>query len=114
MIRLIPACLNVAFKINSLTAVTPELIVSDYITTGRQLGRTKAVLSCVTPQEGAWSGGSEAWLPNPSSLTYFNRNGRVKGLGETSWYEWRHLSDMESREFECFQDAWSGKQHVKY
>ena len=64
----------------------PKLIASDYITTERPLGRTKAAHSCVTPQ-GAWSGISEAWFPNPSSLTYFNRNGRVRGLEKTSWYE---------------------------
>ena len=86
MIKLILSCLNASFKklIVGLQ-VHPKLIASDYINTGRSLGRTKAVHSCVTPQ-GAWSGGSEAWLPNPSSLTYFNRNGRVRGLGKTSWY----------------------------
>ena len=39
----------------------------------------------MTPQ-GARSGSSEAWLPNPSNVTYFNRNCRVRGLGKTSWY----------------------------
>ena len=86
MINLIIACLNVSFKkLIVWLQLNPKLIASDYITTGRPLGRTKGVHSCVTPQ-GALSGGCEAWLANPSSLTYFNTNGRVSGLGETSWY----------------------------
>ena len=86
MIKLIISCLNVSFKkLIVWLQLHPKLIASDYITTGRPLGRTKGVHSCVTPQ-GALSGGCEAWLANPSSLTYFNTNGRVSGLGETSWY----------------------------
>ena len=87
MIKLIISCLNVSFKkLIVWLQLHPKLIAYDYITTGRPLGRTKGVHSCVTPQ-GALSGGCEAWLANPSSLTYFNTNGRVSGLGETSWYE---------------------------
>ena len=87
MIKLIISCLNVSFKkLIVWLELHPKLIASDYITTGRPLGRTKGVHSCVTPQ-GALSGGCEAWLANPSSFTYFNTNGRVSGLGETSWYE---------------------------
>ena len=86
MIKLIISCLNVSFKkLIVWLQLHPKRIASDYITTGRPLGRTKGVHSCVTPQ-GALSGGCEAWLANPSSLTYFNTNGRVSGLGETSWY----------------------------
>ena len=86
MIKLIISWLNVSFKkLIVWLQLHPKLIASDYITTGRPLGRTKGVHSCVTPQ-GALSGGCEAWLANPSSLTYFNTNGRVSGLGETSWY----------------------------
>ena len=86
MIKLIISCLNVSFKkLIVWLQLHPKLIASDYITTGRPLGRTKGVHSCVTPQ-GALSGGCEAWLADPSSLTYFNTNGRVSGLGETSWY----------------------------
>ena len=86
MIKLIISCLNVSFKkLIVWLQLHPKLIASDYITTGRPLGRTKGVHSCVTPQ-GALSGGCEAWLANPSSLTYFNTNGRVSGLGENSWY----------------------------
>ena len=84
-IKLIISCLNVSFKkLIVWLQLHPKLIASDYITTERPLGRTKGVHSCVTPQ-GAWGGGSEAWLANPSSLTYFNTNGRVSGLGKTSW-----------------------------
>ena len=87
MIKLIISCLNVSFKkLIVWLQLHPKLIASDYITTGRPLGRTKGVHSCVTPQ-GALSGGCEAWLANPSSLTYFNTNGRVSGLGVTSWYD---------------------------
>ena len=87
MIKLIISCLNVGFKkLIVWLQLYPKLIASDYITTGRPLGRTKAVHSCVTPQ-GAWSRGSEAWLADPSGLTYFNRNGRVRGLGKSSWYD---------------------------
>ena len=86
MIKLIISCLNVSFKkLIVWLQLYPKLIASDYITTGRPLGRTKAVHSCVTPQ-GAWSRGSEAWLADPSGLTYFNRNGQVRGLGKSSWY----------------------------
>ena len=86
MIKLIIFCLNVSFKkLIVRLQLHPKLIASDYITTGRPLGRTKGVHSCVTPQ-GAWGDCSEAWLANPSSLTYFNTNGRVSGLGKTSWY----------------------------
>ena len=82
MIKLIISCLNVSFKkLIVWLRLHPKLIASDYITTGRPLGRTKGVHSCVTPQ-GALSGGCEAWLANPSSLTYFNTNGRVGGLGK--------------------------------
>ena len=89
MIKLIISCFNVSFKkLIVWLQLHPKLIASDYITTGRPLGRTKGVHSCVTPQ-GALSGGCEAWLANPSSLTYFNTNGRVSGLGETSWYAWQ-------------------------
>ena len=85
MIKLIISCLNVNFKkLIVWLQLYPKLIASDYITTGRPLGRTKAVHSCLTPQ-GAWSRGSEAWLADPSGLTYFNRNGRVRGLGKASW-----------------------------
>ena len=84
MIKLIISWLNGSFKkLIVWLQLHPKLIASDYITTGRPLGRTKGVHSCVTPQ-GALSGGCEAWLANPSSLTYFNTNGRVSGLGETS------------------------------
>ena len=87
MIKLTISCLNVSLKkLIVWLQLHPKLIASNYITTGRPLGRTKAVHSCVTPK-GTWSGGSEAWLPNPSSLTYFNRNGRVRILGKTSWYD---------------------------
>ena len=56
MIKLIISCLNVSFKkLIIWLQLPPKLIASDYITTGRPLGRTKAVHSCVTPQ-GAWSG----------------------------------------------------------
>ena len=94
MIKLIISCLNASFK-KSLVwlQLHPKLIASDYITTGGPLGRTKGVHSCVTPW-GAWSGGSEAWLANPSSLTYFNTNGRVSGLGKTSWYGEIVLKDV--------------------
>ena len=86
MIKLIISCLNVSFKkLKVWLQLHTKLIASDYITTGRPMGRTKSVHSFVTPQ-GACSGGSEAWLANPSSLTYFNSNGRVSGLGKTSWY----------------------------
>ena len=86
MIKLMILCLNVSFKkLIVWLQLHPKLIAYDYITTGRPLGRTKGVHSCVTPQ-GALSGGCEAWLEHPSSLTYFNTNGRVTGLGETSWY----------------------------
>ena len=87
MIKLIISCLNVKFKkLIVWLQLHPKLIASDYITTVRPLGRTKAVHSCVTPR-GARGEGSEAWLANPSSLTYFNTNGRVSGLGKTSWYD---------------------------
>ena len=39
---------------------------------------------CDSPGSLEW--GSGAWLANPSSLTYFNTNGRVSGLGKASWY----------------------------
>ena len=88
MIKLIISCLNVSFKkLIVWLQLHPKLIASDYLTNGRPLGRRKGVHSCVTPQ-GAWSGGSEAWLANLSSLTYFNTNGWVSGLGKTSWYEY--------------------------
>ena len=81
MIKLIISCLNVSFKkLTIWLQPPPKLIAPDYITTGRPLGRKKGIHSCVTPQ-GAWSVGSEAWLANPSSFTYFNRNGQVRGLG---------------------------------
>ena len=87
MIQLIISWFNVSFKkLVIWLQLPPKLIAFEYITTGRPLGRTKAVHPCMTPQ-GVWSVGSEAWLANPSSLTYFNRNGRVRGLGKTSWYE---------------------------
>ena len=87
MIKLIISSLNVSFKkLIVWLQLHPKLIASDYITTVRPLGRTKGVHSCVTPQ-GAWGGGNEAWLTNPSSLTYFNTNGRVRALGKTSSYE---------------------------
>ena len=93
IIKLTISCLNVSLKkLIVWLQLHPKLIASDYITTGRPLGRTNAVHSCVTPK-GTWSGGSEAWLPNPSSLTYFNRNGRVRILGKTSWYaSWQFVS----------------------
>ena len=86
MIKLFISCLNVSFKkLIVWLQLHPKLIASDYITTGTPLGRTKGVHSCVVPQ-GAWGEGSETWLADPSSFTYFNTNGRVSGLGQTSWY----------------------------
>ena len=99
MIKLITSCLNISFKKWIVwLQLHPKLIASDYITTGRPLGRTKGVHSCVTPQ-GAWSGGSEAWLANPSSLTYFNTNGRVSGLGKASRYVNTHNNCFFGKRF---------------
>ena len=80
------SCINVSSKkvIIVWLQLHPKLIASDYIATGRPLGRKNGV-HC--PNSGSLSGGSEAWLANPSSLTYFNTNGRVCGLGKTSWYD---------------------------
>ena len=86
MVQLIIYFLSVSFKkLIIWLHLHPKLIASDYLTTGRSLGRTKGVHSCVTPQ-GAWSRGNEAWLANASSLTYLNTNGRVSGLRKTNWY----------------------------
>ena len=63
IIKLIISCLNVNFKkLIVWLQLYPKLIASDYITTGRPLGRTKAVHTCVTPQ-GAWSRGSDSTGP---------------------------------------------------
>ena len=82
MIKLIISYLNISFKkLTVWLQLHPKLIASDYITTGRPLGRTKAVHSCMTPW-GAKSGACEAWFPNPSSLsslTDFNRKGFREG-----------------------------------
>ena len=85
MIKVMIYCWYFSFTKLVWLQLHPKLIASDYITIGRPLGRTKGVHSCVTPK-GAWSGGSEAWLANPNSLTYFNTNDRANGLGKTSWY----------------------------
>ena len=100
MIKLIISCLNVSHKkLIVWLQLHPKLIASDYITTGRPLGRTKSVHSCVTPQ-GAWGESSEAWLANSSSLTYFNTNGRVSGLGKTSWYAVSDISILIEKIYE--------------
>ena len=68
MIKLVISCWNVSLKkLLIWRQIHPKLIVSDFLTTGRPLRRTKTVHSSVTPQ-GAWSWSSEAWLANPGGL----------------------------------------------